>query len=107
MQLSSPLAKIDGHPSHFPITLYQDTYMHINLKTHKLISLPYSFIAILESCSMSSNVSLQFKNMEKWYSFPPEQTIIPSVNLEDSVDSFYGNKLSRCLDKVTNTCTVP
>ena len=48
----------------------------------------YSLIAILESCSMSSNVSLQFTNMEKWYSLSDEHTTIPSVNLEDSVHSF-------------------
>ena len=42
---------------------------------------------------MSSNVSLQFTNMEKWYSFPAELTTIPSVNLDDSVPSFYGQYL--------------
>ena len=44
---------------------------------------------------MSSNVSLQFTNMEKWYSFSAEQTIMPSVSLDDSVLSFCEQKVNQ------------
>lgn len=97
MQLSNPPVTIDDHPLHYLIALYQDIQPQACQADRSITSnnLSYSFIAILESCSMSSNVSLQFTNMEKWYSFPAEQTTMPSVNLDDSVHSFCEQKLSR------------